>query len=111
MVDEIPFPDAYRPPQISLAERSPGDCDIPANYPIYKDREHFLATVHAFDAGGFEATIRCVDLQSLADTKMRPRGHRKPVEERDERNMLREPRPGPRKRYGMQLNRSAAIIC
>ena len=63
--------------------------DRPINYPIYEEREHYLATVHGFEAGGFEATVRCVDLQALVDARMRPRGYRKPVEERSEKVMLR----------------------
>jgi len=45
--------------------------------------------VHGFDAGGFEATVRVVDLQAMVDAGMRPRGPRKAVTERDERDMLR----------------------
>lgn len=90
MIDGLPFlVDAYRPVQVPFLERSAGDWDRPVNYPIYEAREHFLATVYGFDAGGFEATVRCVDLQALVDAKMRPRGRRKPVEQRDERDMLR----------------------
>lgn len=89
MVDDIPFPDAYRPPQIAYAERAPCDRDLPANCPVFEDREHYLLTVYGFDAGGFEATLRPVDLQALAELRMRPKGHRKPVEQRDERDMLR----------------------
>jgi hypothetical protein len=63
VIDSLPFPlGAYRPAQVPYSERSPGDWDRPANYPIYQEREHFLATVYGFDAGGFEATIRCIDL-------------------------------------------------
>jgi hypothetical protein len=90
VIDDLPFPtEAYRPAQIPHSAHPPGDWDRPANYPIYEEREHYLATVHGFDAGGYEATVRCVDLQVLVDSRMRPRGHRKPLEERDERDMLR----------------------
>ncbi len=71
MVDDIPFPDgAYRPPQVPYKDWSFGNLDRPINYPVFEEREHFLATIHGFDAGGFEATIRCVNLQALADAKL-----------------------------------------
>lgn len=91
MSDGTPFPArAYVPPVVPYSEWS--QCDRqerPGNYPIYEEREHFLATVYGFEAGGFEATIRLVDIQKAIDAQMRPRGHRKPVDERDERDMLR----------------------
>lgn len=89
MVDEAPFPDSYRPPQVPLAEHSPADWGRPINYPVFEEREHYLATVYGFDAGGFETTVRVVDLQAMVDAKMRPRGKRKPVDERNETDMLR----------------------
>ncbi|MDP1718711.1 MAG: hypothetical protein Q8L40_11610 [Burkholderiales bacterium] len=89
MVDDITFAEAYRPPQVPPAERSPGDRDRPVNYPVYEDREHFLATVHGFGAGGFEASIREVDLQALVNARMRPRGARKPESDRDPRDVVR----------------------
>jgi hypothetical protein len=88
--DAIPFPEGrYRSPQIPISDWPHGEHDRPGNYPIYEEREHFLATVHGFDAGGFEATIRCLDVQALVDARMRPRGYRKPVAERSERDVLR----------------------
>jgi len=39
--------------------------------------------------GSMPVTIRCVDPQATVDAKMRPRGRSKPVEERDEQDMLR----------------------
>jgi hypothetical protein len=90
VVDDIPFTDGcYRPPQVAPADRSPGDAHVADNHPVFQDRDHFLLTVHGFDAGGFEATVRCVDVQAMLDAKLRLRGIRKPVEERDERDMLR----------------------
>lgn len=90
MSDAVPFPEAsYRPRLLPVSEWPPGEQDRPQNHPLYEDREHFLATVYGFDAGGFEATIRRVDAQTLLDAQARPRGVRKPVEERDERDMLR----------------------
>jgi len=86
----IPFPEGrYRPAQVPISEWPSWEHDRPGNYPIYEEPEHFLATVHGFDAGGFEATIRCLDLQRLVDARLRPRGQRKPVEKRDERDILR----------------------
>ena len=85
----IPLPASYRPAQIPADERPSSERQRPVNYPVYEERSHYLATVHGFDAGGFEAAVRCVDLQALADSRMRPRGARKPAEERDERDMLR----------------------
>lgn len=79
----------FRPAQVAAAERSALDRSRPVNYPILEERHHYLLTVHGFDAGGFEATVRCVDVQAMIDAKMRPPGHRKPVGERDERDMLR----------------------
>jgi len=90
VIDAIPFPEGrYRPAEIPVSASPVWEHDRPGNYPIYEERQHFLATVHGFDAGGFEATIRCVDLQSLIDAKLRPRGHRKPLKERDECDILR----------------------
>lgn len=90
MSDAIPFSKGrYRPAQVPMSDWPAWEHDRPGNYPIYQKREHFLATVQGFDAGGFEATIRCVDLQSLVDLRLRPRGLRKPVEKRDERDIHR----------------------
>jgi len=90
VVDDIALPDGpYRPPQVPFGDWFYGNLDRPINFPVFEEPDHFLATIHGFDAGGFEVTIRCVNLQALADSRMRPRGHRKPVEERDERDMLR----------------------
>ena len=89
MIDDIPFENGfYSPPQTPYSELPPGYSDRPINYPVFEERDHFLLTVHGFDAGGFEAAVRQVDLQAMADAKMRPRGPRKPVEERDERDMV-----------------------
>jgi len=89
VTDGLPFPAAYRPSQIPPYEWSHIDRERPVNYPIYEEREHYLATVHGFDAGGFEATVRRVDLQEIADSKSRPRGNRKPAEKRSEEDMIR----------------------
>lgn len=89
MTDGLPFPEAYQPPQIPVSEWSHVDRDRPVNYPIYEEREHYLSTVHGFDAGSFEATVRRVDLQEIADSRSRPRGVRKPVEKRSEEDMIR----------------------
>jgi hypothetical protein len=90
VIDGLPFPEgAYRPLQIPVSDWSHVDRDRPVNYPIYVEREHYLATVHGFDAGGFEATVRRVDLQELVNLKSRPRGIRKPKEERSEEDMIR----------------------
>lgn len=90
MSDGIPFPaGSYRPRRLAVSEWPPGEWDRPQNHPLYEAREHFLATVYGFDAGGFEATIRRVDAQTLLDAQLRPRGRRKPVEKRDERDILR----------------------
>jgi hypothetical protein len=68
---------------------NPGLRDFPVNYPVYADREHFIARVVGFDAGGFEAVIRCVDAQHMVEQSLRPRGARKPVEERSEVDQVR----------------------
>jgi hypothetical protein len=85
----IGFPEPYRPPQLSVSEQLVTDPDRPVNYPVFEERYHYLATVHGFTAGGFECTVRRVDVQAMVDARMRTRGHRKPVSERDEADMLR----------------------
>ena len=90
MDDDFPFAEGvYRPTQVPHADWSFGDFDRPINYPIFEEPVHYQATVYGFEAGGFEATVREVDLQRMADAKLRPRGRRKPVEDRDEKDMLR----------------------
>ena len=76
----------YRPRQLATVEAVRDG--RPVNYPVLEEREHFLATVHGFTAGGFEASVRLVDLQALIDAQMRPRGRRKPVDQRDEVDMV-----------------------
>lgn len=83
------LPDPYRPRQIANSDRSPHDRDRPVNYPVLEERSHLLASVRGFDTGGFEMTVRTVDLQALIDAKARPRGHRKPVDERSMADVIR----------------------
>jgi hypothetical protein len=90
VTDGLPFPEGpYRPSQIPISDWSHVDRERPVNYPIYEEPEHYLATVHGFNAGGFEATIRYINLQRMVEAKMRRPGIRKPVEERSELDMLR----------------------
>lgn len=86
---DLPFPGEYFPATIPPAEWGPGDHDRPHNHVLLKERDHYLLTVHGFTAGGFEATVRNVDAQSMEDMRLRPRGLRKPVAERDEKDMIR----------------------
>jgi hypothetical protein len=85
----IELPPPYRPAQIPFADWPVVGEDRPANYPIYEEREHFLATIHGFDAGGFEATVRYIDLQAMVDARLHVHRRRKQVEERSEKDMLR----------------------
>lgn len=71
-----------------FGEDSP-DRTSKAGWTELKERYHYIATVHGFDAGGFEATIRLVDAQRMLDLALLPRGHRKPVEDRKPTDMLR----------------------
>lgn len=86
---DLPFPGEYFPPTIPPSEWGPGERDRPHNHALLKDRDHYLLTVHGFTAGGFEATVRNVDAQGMEDMQLRPRGARKPVEERKPTDMLR----------------------
>ena len=88
-MNTIPFPGEYFPPTIPPSEWGPGEHDRPYNHALLKERDHYLLTVHGFSAGGFEATVRNVDAQKLEDMSLRPRGCRKPVEERKPTDMLR----------------------
>lgn len=42
------------------------------NTPTYAEREHFAVTVQPFRAGGYEATLRRVDIQDAADRMASP---------------------------------------
>lgn len=84
----LPSPN-YHPAMVPASEWGPGERDRAINYPVYAERSHFQATVYGFAAGGFEATVRIVDIQTMSDAAMRPRGVRKAVEERDERDVVR----------------------
>ncbi len=79
----------YHPATVPYEKRGPGERDRAINYPLFEERTHYLATVHGFEAGGFEATVRIVDIQLMSDAAMRPRGTRKPLGERDERDVVR----------------------
>ena len=50
--------------------------DRPANHGLFKEREHFLATVHGFGSGGFEATIRCSICTAISPVKIGKLGKR-----------------------------------
>lgn len=50
------------------------------NSPTFEEREHFAVTVQPFRAGGYEATLRLVDLQEAADRAIRPRQYGERVE-------------------------------
>lgn len=50
------------------------------NSPTFEEREHFAVTVQPFRAGGYEATLRRVDLQEAADRTIRPRKYGQRVE-------------------------------
>ena len=82
----IPWSEPYQPAQVPFSER-PEDRNRPLNYPVYEHRDHYLATVHGFDTGGFECTVRLIDLQGVVDRKMCGSGRRKPVAERDENDI------------------------
>ena len=56
MIDGLPFPEAYRPPQIPVTEWSHVDRDRPVNYPIYEEREHYLATVAGYETNKYQIT-------------------------------------------------------
>ncbi len=89
VVNDIPFPNRYALPTIPPSEWGPAERDRLLNCPLYEQRDHYLLTVHGFDAGGYEATVRCVDAQKMQDMRMRPRGMRKPIDERKPTDMLR----------------------
>jgi len=55
------------------------------NSPTYDQREHYALTVQPFRAGGYEATLRLVDLQAAADRAEMPRQYG-PRVEGDERS-------------------------
>ena len=78
--------ESYRPRQLPVSQwAAPAR---PVNFPVLEDRDHYLCTVYGFSVGGFEASVRLVDLQALIDSQMRPRGRRKPVEDRREADMV-----------------------
>src|SRR5258706_16130552 len=90
MDDGIPFPAGNNlPALVPYSEWPRSEWDRPFNHGLFKEREHYLVTVHSFEAGGFEATVRHVDLQKMMDLAMLPRGIRKPPAERDPLGVLR----------------------
>lgn len=85
----LTLPELYRPAQVPVSQWGADERDRPVNFPVLEQREHMLCTVRGFDVGGFEMTVRAVDLQALIDSKMRAPGRRKPIGERDERDVVR----------------------
>ncbi len=76
------IPRTYHPAQDATYGASPHRPLL--NTPTYDDAEHWCLTVQPFRAGGYEATLRPVDLQKAADLAAMPRrrGKRTPPEER-----------------------------
>lgn len=75
--------EGYRPRQKPISQWGAGESGRPVNYPVLEDQDHYLVTVHGFSVGGFEATVKSVNLQAMIERQMRPRGQRRPVEDRD----------------------------
>ena len=92
-IGDVPFESDYFPSHVPPKHSTFFGVGTEAsNRPVLEEREHYLTTVHGFDTGGFEASVRCVDAQKMYEAAMRPRGARKPVKERSETDMLRSAR-------------------
>jgi hypothetical protein len=66
------------------------------NTPTFDEREHYSVTVQPFRAGGYEATLRLVDLQEAADRAGIPRQYGPRIE------------PGERSEDSLQVSRQRA---
>lgn len=79
------------PEQVPLGD--PRRAGVPINCPVFVEPEHFLLTVQPFTGGGYEATVKLVDAQKIAERRClfqeRRRRTRKEREEQDGRNVLR----------------------
>lgn len=73
-VGDIPFDPSYFPARVPPKDSTFfAPSNEPLNHPSLEERDHYLATVHGFDKGGFEASVRWVDAQKMIDAAMRPR--------------------------------------
>lgn len=74
------------------------------NYPVLEEPEHVECRIVSFGAGGFEMTVRVVDLQARIDRQMSTaplRGHRKPIDQRCEVDKARSVRRARQKVRGL----------
>lgn len=81
--------EGVRPRQKPIAQWGAAEAGRPVNYPVLEDQDHYLVTVHGFSGGGFEATVKSVNLQTLIDGRGVPRGARRPVDERSMTDVVR----------------------
>lgn len=74
--------------QVPPSQWGPEHRNRPINYPILEEPEHLEAKLISFEAGGFELSVRRVDVQKRIEWGMdgvRPlRGARKPINQRSE---------------------------
>lgn len=82
-------PLSYMPEQRAYKDRYIRD--RPVNQPEFVEAYHLQLKIQAFKNGGFEGTVRWVDLQKIADMQTIPRriGKRTPPEERTQDSLER----------------------
>ena len=83
-------PGIYLPPQVPQSERKFSHRPI-ANQAYFEKPEHFQLKIQSFKNGGYEATVRRVNIQRIADLQNIPRriGKREPPEERSQESLER----------------------
>lgn len=86
-IDLAPLP--YLPEQRAFADRIIHDRLV--NQPEFVETHHMQLKIQAFKNGGYEGTVRWVDLQKIADMQSVPRrtGKRTPPEERSQESLER----------------------
>lgn len=81
----------YVPEQVALDDIR--RLNVPVNVPVYVEPMHFMASVQSFSRGGYEATVKLVDAQRIAEQRCLARrvGPRLPRSdhERDAGDILR----------------------
>jgi len=90
MISDLELSSSYSP--ALLPRDDPYARLRPDNAPVYEEPLHFCVAVQSFSKGGYEAVVKCINAQRVADNIVRPRGGRRvdrPLEERSENDILR----------------------
>ena len=83
--NEVDLEPAYRPP--TLARDDEYARRFPDNVPVYVDPMHYVVSVQSFTSGGYEAVVRMVNAQKIAEQCVRGRpGGARLARAEDERN-------------------------